>query len=219
MPDPTQVEPTVPAGSGDADFDAALAAASAEPAAEPPAAGEPEPAVAEPAAADPDFTFATLENGQREMRLATGQVYRGKDDAELYGQLAKAQVAASRRITELSRAPEPAAPLPRLPPLLPPSTPQLWRLPISWLRRSASRMAQNWWPHLPNSRKPRKHSRNSWRLSKPTLRRRTSSAPFLSSRSRRPTPIRSTNSCKQISFPSMQRQQRWLITRSRQRGR
>lgn len=111
MPDPTQVEPTVPAGSGDADFDAALAAASAEPAAEPPAAGEPEPAVAEPAAADPDFTFATLENGQREMRLATGQVYRGKDDAELYGQLAKAQVAASRRITELSRAPEPAAPV------------------------------------------------------------------------------------------------------------
>ena len=45
------------------------------------------------------------------MRLATGQVYRGKDDAELYGQLAKAQVAASKRITELSRAPEPVAPV------------------------------------------------------------------------------------------------------------
>src|SRR5665213_701729 len=61
-------------------------------------------------AADPDFTFSTLENGQREMRLSTGQVYKGKDDAELYGQLAKAQVAASKRITELSHAPAPVAP-------------------------------------------------------------------------------------------------------------
>jgi hypothetical protein len=110
MPDLIQAEPTVPAGSGDADFDAALVEASAEPTAEPVA--EPEPvAAAEPPAADPDFTFATLENGQREMRLSTGQVYRGKDDAELYGQLAKAQVAASRRITELSRTPEPVAPV------------------------------------------------------------------------------------------------------------
>jgi hypothetical protein len=51
------------------------------------------------------------------MRLATGQVYRGKDDAELYGQLARAQIAASRRITELSRPPEPIAPVtPAAPP-------------------------------------------------------------------------------------------------------
>lgn len=118
MPDPTQVEPTVPDGSGDPDFDAALAQANETPNAETTLAPEPvaDP-TAEPAAPveDPDFTFATLENGQREMRLATGQVYRGKDDAELYGQLAKAQIAASRRITELSRTPEPVAPTPTAP--------------------------------------------------------------------------------------------------------
>jgi len=112
MPDPIQAEPTVPAGSGDADFDAALLEAGApaepEPVADPPAA---DPATMDSPAPDPDFTFATLENGQREMRLATGQVYRGKDDTELYAQLAKAQVAASRRITELSRTPEPVAPV------------------------------------------------------------------------------------------------------------
>jgi hypothetical protein len=118
MPDPTQVEPTVPAGSGDADFDAALAQANEAPNPETTLASDPTPEpIADPAAPieDPDFTFATLENGQREMRLATGQVYRGKDDAELYGQLAKAQIAASRRITELSRTPEPVAPPPAAP--------------------------------------------------------------------------------------------------------
>lgn len=112
MEETTQVEMTVPAGSGDPDFDAALLEAGGTKA-------EPEPVepVAEPTpvetshVADPDFTFSTLENGQREMRLATGQVYRGKDDAELYGQLAKAQIAASRRITELSSRPEPVAPV------------------------------------------------------------------------------------------------------------
>jgi hypothetical protein len=117
MPDPTQVEQTVPAGnegSGDPAFDAALVEASGTTPA--PETTEPttEPVVVEPppvAEPDPDFTFSTLENGQREMRLATGQVYRGKDDAELYGQLAKAQVAASKRITELSRTPEPIAPV------------------------------------------------------------------------------------------------------------
>lgn len=109
MPDPTQVDQTAPVGSGDADFDAALAQASApEIVPEVPPVVEAAP---EAPAADPDFTFATLENGQREMKLATGQVYRGKDDAELYGQLAKAQVAASRRITELSRTPESPAPV------------------------------------------------------------------------------------------------------------
>lgn len=113
MPDLTQVEATVPAGSGDADFDAAmLEAGGAAPVVEPVADPAPEPPAAEaPPAADPDFTFTTLENGQREMKLATGQVYRGKDDAELYGQLAKAQIAASRRITELSRPAEPVAPI------------------------------------------------------------------------------------------------------------
>jgi hypothetical protein len=106
MPDPIQVEQTVPAGSGDADFDAALAqVAPTEPVAEP--AVEP---VVEPVA-DQDFTFSTLENGQREMRLSTGQVYRGKDDAELYSQLAKAQISASKRITELSHAAPPVAPV------------------------------------------------------------------------------------------------------------
>ena len=113
MPDPIQAEPTVPAGSGDPDFDAALVQAGGDPAPEPvaePPAVEPPATDPVPPAADPDFTFSTLENGQREMRLSTGQVYKGKDDAELYGQLAKAQVAASKRITELSHAPAPVAP-------------------------------------------------------------------------------------------------------------
>jgi len=114
MPDPIQAEPTVPAGSGDPDFDAALVQAGGDPAPEPvvdpPAVDAPatDPA---PPAPDSDFIFSTLENGQREMRLSTGQVYRGKDDAELYGQLAKAQVAASKRITELSHAVPPVAPV------------------------------------------------------------------------------------------------------------
>ena len=114
MPDPIQAEPTVPAGSGDPDFDAALVEAGSDPAPVVETPGEETPA-AEPAVPDSDFTFSTLENGQREMRLSTGQVYRGKDDAELYGQLAKAQVAASRRITELSRTPEPVAPVAPIP--------------------------------------------------------------------------------------------------------
>jgi hypothetical protein len=112
MPDPTQVETTVPDGTGDADFDAALleAGAPAEPVADPPAA---DPAPTDPPAPDPDgFTLVTLENGQKEIRLASGQTYRGKDDAELYGQLARAQYNSSRRITELSRPPEPVAPPP-----------------------------------------------------------------------------------------------------------
>lgn len=116
MPDPIQAEPTVPAGSGDPDFDAALVEAGGDPApvADPPAAAPTPDPTPEPVP-DADFTFSTLENGQREMRLSTGQVYRGKDDAELYGQLAKAQVAASRRITELSRTPEPVAPVAPIP--------------------------------------------------------------------------------------------------------
>ena len=111
MPDPIQAEPTVPAGSGDEAFDAALVEAGGDPAAEIPEPVAPETPETPAPTEDPDFTFATLENGQREMRLATGQVYRGKDDAELYGQLAKAQIAASRRITELSARSEPVAPV------------------------------------------------------------------------------------------------------------
>lgn len=111
MPDLTQVEPTVPAGSGDPDFDAAMLEAGADPVVDPVADPAPvDPAPVDTPAADPDFTFTTLENGQREMKLATGQVYRGKDDEELYGQLAKAQIAASRRITELSKPADPVAP-------------------------------------------------------------------------------------------------------------
>ena len=122
MPDPT--EPTVPAGSGDPDFDAALAEAGGEtPAVETP---EPEtPAVDTPAVETPppaeDFTLATLENGQREMRTASGQVYRGKDDNELIAQLGRAQVAATRRIAELSRTPEPVSPAPAAEPAIDPT--------------------------------------------------------------------------------------------------
>lgn len=126
MPDPTLQEPTVPAGNEDAELQAAFpdafpAAADAAPTPDPETtlAPDPAPAASEPPAADPDFTFTTLENGQREMKLATGQVYRGKDDAELYGQLAKAQIAASRRITELSARPESVTP----PPATAPTTP------------------------------------------------------------------------------------------------
>jgi hypothetical protein len=110
MPDPTPVEPTVPAGNEDAEMQAAFPDAF-------PKADEPAPDAIAPVVPpvepppESDFTLTTLENGEREMRLATGQVYKGKDDAELYAQLGKAQVAASRRITELSRPPEPAAPV------------------------------------------------------------------------------------------------------------
>lgn len=112
MSDPIQVEPIAAAGSEETELQAAFPDAfpTAEPTAEPVAEPAAEPVAAAPEV-DPDFTFTTLENGQREMKLATGQVYRGKDDTELYGQLAKAQIAASRRITELSARPEPIAPV------------------------------------------------------------------------------------------------------------
>ena len=118
MPDPIQAEPTVPAGSGDADFDAALAqVAPTEPVAELAAEPVAEP-VAEPpgSATDADFTLVTLENGQRELRLSTGQTYRGKDDTDIHAQMAKAHINASRRITELSSPPEPVAPVTNLVP-------------------------------------------------------------------------------------------------------
>lgn len=110
MPDPIQAEPTVPAGSGDADFDAALAqVAPTEPISEPVVEPVIEPVI-EPVA-DEGYTFATLENGQCEMRLETGQVYRGKDEAAVRNELAKAQIAASKRITELSHAAPPVVPV------------------------------------------------------------------------------------------------------------
>lgn len=112
MPEPLQTtEPVAPIGNEDAELQAAFP--DAFPKEDAPVEVAPEPAaepVTEPVA-NPDFTFATLENGEREMRLATGQVYRGKDDAALFDQLGKAQIAASRRITELSaNQPAPVAP-------------------------------------------------------------------------------------------------------------
>lgn len=43
-----------------------------------------------------DISISTLENGEKEIRLATGQVYRGKDDASVIMELGKAQLEASR---------------------------------------------------------------------------------------------------------------------------
>lgn len=107
-------DPIEPTGSEDVELQAAFPGAFPDAPVDP-APVDPAPvdlAPVDPApAADPDFTLVTLDNGQREMTLPTGQVYRGKDDAELYGQLAKAQIAASRRITELSKPAEPVAPV------------------------------------------------------------------------------------------------------------
>lgn len=110
-----QAAPTGNEGSGDPAFDAALAEASAEtPAAvETPSEAAEVPEAVEAPPENQDFTLSTLENGQREMRLATGQVYRGKDDAELYTQLAKAQVSATRHINEMNgkASPAPVSPI------------------------------------------------------------------------------------------------------------
>lgn len=96
-----QVEPTgnEPVSSGDPVFDEALAEAAGTATPEP---VTPEPEAAPEPAANPDFTFVTLENGEREMRLATGQIYKGKDDAEIMSKVAAAQVEASRHITQLN---------------------------------------------------------------------------------------------------------------------
>lgn len=71
---------------------------------EPVAAAEPVAPVAAPIQA-PEIAVSTLENGQVEYRLATGQVYRGKDHADAANQMAKAQLEASRYIQQLKQAP------------------------------------------------------------------------------------------------------------------
>ena len=66
----------------------------------------PETPIAPPVAVTPeipsDYRVNTLENGQREVVLNTGQVYRGDTDT-LINELAKAQYNASKRITELGQ--------------------------------------------------------------------------------------------------------------------
>ena len=97
-----------PVGSGDAEWDAAGAEAAAEvpaePTPEPVPVVEPTPVAAEP---DPDYTFSTLESGQKELRLATGEIYRGKDDAEVMANLAKGKVESNRYIQQLKNPPPP----------------------------------------------------------------------------------------------------------------
>lgn len=92
-----------------------------EPAAAPPVV--PAAPAAEP---NPDFTFSTLENGERELRLATGQVYKGKDDAGILEQVTRAQLEASRTITQLrsqqSPAPAPVQPVAAAPEAIDPTT-------------------------------------------------------------------------------------------------
>lgn len=61
---------------------------------------------------DTGYKINTLENGQQEVTLQTGQVYRGTPD-QVLNELAKAQFNASQRITELGRlVPPPAPPAP-----------------------------------------------------------------------------------------------------------
>jgi hypothetical protein len=77
----------------------------------PDAPAQPEPP-APPAPPSDPWKIQTLENGQREVTLPTGQVYRGTND-EVLNQLAKAQTHASQRITELGQlVPPPAPPAP-----------------------------------------------------------------------------------------------------------
>lgn len=61
---------------------------------------------------DTGYKINTLENGQQEVTLQTGQVYRGTPD-QVINELAKAQFNASRRITELGQlVPPPSPPAP-----------------------------------------------------------------------------------------------------------
>lgn len=101
-------------------------APAAEPAqtAQEPAAAPPVVPAAPAAEPNPDFTFSTLENGERELRLATGQVYKGKDDAGILEQVTRAQLEASRTITQLrsQQPPAPVQPVAELPKALDPTT-------------------------------------------------------------------------------------------------
>jgi hypothetical protein len=104
---------------GDTPAEVVTPAATPEPvaAAETPAEPVPSETPAPPAEPPPtpppsDFSIATLENGEREIRLESGQVYRGKDDGELLAKMAKAQFEASRTIRELRQPPAPPQPPP-----------------------------------------------------------------------------------------------------------
>lgn len=63
----------------------------------------PEPSAPQTPEPSSDFNFTTLQNGEKELRLESGQVYRGKDDGEIIQKLAKAQFEASRTIRELKQ--------------------------------------------------------------------------------------------------------------------
>lgn len=104
----------------------------AEPAAaptDPPAEPEPTPdAPAEPAQSAPvdDFTILTLQNGEKEVRLASGAVYRGKTDAELIQNLAKAKFHADNTLRDLrQRSVEPPTPAPAPAPAANQATPEM----------------------------------------------------------------------------------------------
>lgn len=99
---------TVPAGEAPvSDFNKVTWA---EPAAAPVADVEaPAPVIeAPPEPVDPDFNFVTLENGDVEARLSTGEVYKGKNEREVMTKIAKGKVEASRHIQTLNQRPAPA---------------------------------------------------------------------------------------------------------------
>ena len=54
-----------------------------------------------------DITFSTLENGEKQVRLATGEVYRGKDDSEVMRKMGMGKIEASRTIHSLKNPPPP----------------------------------------------------------------------------------------------------------------
>ena len=99
--------------SGDPAWDAAMAEATA---AQPVADPAPEPSV-EPPAATPEppapsdgFSSHVLDNGEHEIRLDSGEVFRGKDQNEVIAKLAKGKLEATRYISELKapkQAPQP----------------------------------------------------------------------------------------------------------------
>lgn len=73
---------------------------------EPIAEVTPEP-TPEPPPVNQDFTFSTLENGEREVRLSSGEVFKGKTDADVIQALANSKLEATRYIQQLKNAPTP----------------------------------------------------------------------------------------------------------------
>lgn len=73
---------------------------------EPSAEVTPEP-TPEPPPVNQDFTFSTLENGEREVRLSSGEVFKGKTDADVIQALANSKLEATRYIQQLKSAPAP----------------------------------------------------------------------------------------------------------------